>query len=68
MNNMLRKFITKFSHDDKSLIVLPSEINGVSFTSQVTAIRAPIRIASESLSLMFIISNEINKIFFKTMR
>ena len=53
MSKNLSKYSSFFYYFDKSLIVLSITSGGVSITSFVTVIGAPIGIISESLSLAF---------------
>ena len=53
MSKKLSKYISFFDYFDKSLIALSVTTGGVSIASFATAIGAPIRIASASLSVAF---------------
>ena len=67
MSKTLNKFITAIDYADKSLLVLSGTSSGVFLCSFSTVIGMPVRIASASISLMFLISNAIVKMFLKTM-
>ena len=52
---------------DKTLFILSGAISGVSFSSFTNVIGTPVGIVSASISLVFIISKGMVKIFLKTM-
>ena len=68
MSKKLRKYIYFFDYFDKSLIVLSVTSAGVSIASFATAIRAPIGIASTSLSLAFSLCTGLVKKLLKATR
>ena len=64
---ILSKYIKALDYADKTLIVLPGTSSGVSLCSFTSATSTPVRITSANISLVFLISNGIVKIFLKTM-
>ena len=65
INKILNMCITALV--DKTLFILSGAISGVSFSSFTNVIGTPVGIVSASISLVFIISKGIVKIFLKTM-
>ena len=61
------KYITAFNSTDNILFVLTSEKSGVSICSFTTVIDTLIEIASASIILSCIITNEVVKMFQKSM-
>ena len=59
MSKRLSKYIASFDYFDKSLIVLSAASGRISIASFATIIRAPVRIASASLSLALPLSTGI---------
>ena len=59
MSKRLSKYITAFDYFDKALIVLFDRSGGVSSASFVTAIGAPVGIASTSFRFAFSITTGI---------
>ena len=59
MSKRLSKYIASFDYFDKSLIVLSVTTGSISIASFATVIGAPVRMASASLSLAFLISTVI---------
>ena len=71
MNKTLDKQITPLAHVDKTLLVSLGASSGVSVYSFSTAIGTKVWIASASICLVLLINNESNeivKMFLKTMR
>ena len=66
MSKRLSKYITAFDYFDKALIVLFDRSGGVSIASFVTAIGAPVGIASASFRFAFSITTGIVEKLFKT--
>ena len=66
MSKRLSKYITAFDYFDKTLIVLFARSGGVSIASFVTAIGAPVGIASASFRFAFSITTGIVKKLFET--
>ena len=65
MSKILHKYITAIHYVEKTLLVLSGENNDASFSSFATVIGTPAEIASASISLVFLISNGIGKMFLK---
>ena len=63
----LNKYIIVFNYSDKTLLVLPDTGSGVSLFSSITVIGTPIGIASASISLVFLLTNGIVKMFLQTL-
>ena len=59
MSKRLSKYIASFDYFDKSLIVLSVTTGSISIASFATVIGAPVRMASASFSLAFLISTVI---------
>ena len=62
----LSKYITALDYGDKTLLVLSGASNDASLCSFTTVICRPVGIASASISLVFLISSEIVKMFLET--
>ena len=56
MSKRLSKYIASFDYFDNSLIVLSATSGSISIASFATVIGTPVRIASASLSLTFLLS------------
>ena len=63
MSKTLDKYITALDHPDKALLVLSGTISDVSLCSFTTVIGTFVEIVSASISLVFLISNGIVKMF-----
>ena len=68
MNKRLTRYIASFDCFDKSLIVLSAISGRISIASFATVIRAPVAIASASLSLTFSLSTGLVKKLLKITR
>ena len=68
MSKILNKYITAVHYVEKTLLVLSGESSDVSFSSFATVIGTAAGIASASISLVFLISNGIVKMFLKKTR
>ena len=66
MNKTLYKYTTSIDYAYETLLVLSGAISSVSLCSFTIIIDAPVRIASASISIVFLISIEIVKMFLKT--
>ena len=62
-----QKYITAFNSTDNILLVLTAEKSGVSICSFTTVIDTLIEIASASIILSCLITNEVVKMFQKSM-
>ena len=67
ISETLDKYSTALNYACKTLLVLSGASSGVSLFSSTTVIGTPVRIVSASISLVFFVGNEINKMFLKTM-
>ena len=67
MSNTLNKYITSLEYVGKTLVVLSDTCSDVSLFSFTAAIGTLVGVASTSISLVFLVSNGIIKIFLKTM-
>ena len=65
MSKLLNKNVTALDYADKTLLVWSCESSGVSLCLFTTVIATPIAIKIASVSLVFLISNEIVKMFLK---
>ena len=65
MSKILNKCITAIHYVEKTFLVLSGKNNDASFSSFATVIGTPAEIASGSISLVFLISNGIVKMFLK---
>ena len=61
MSKKVGKYIAAFDYFDKALAVLSATSGGISITSFVIVIGAPVGIASASFSLMFSLTTGIMK-------
>ena len=68
MSKTLNKYITALDYTNKTLLVLTVAFTGVSLCSFTTVIGTPVRIVSATISLVFLISKEMVKMFLKSMR
>ena len=68
MSKTLNKYIRALGYADKTLLALSGGSSVVSLCSFNTAVDTPVAIVSASISLVFLISSGIIKIFLKTMR
>ena len=66
MSTTVNKYITTLEYTDKIFLVLSGANSGVSLCSFTTIIDIIIGIASASVSLVLLISNEIIKMLLKT--
>ena len=58
--NQINIYVAAFDYIDQALIVLSATSGGVSIISFTSIVRAPVRIASASLTLFFFYSNNRN--------
>ena len=67
MSRALNKYITSFDYAGKTLLVSLAASSGVYLCSFTTVIGIPVGITRASISLVFLISNGIVRMFLKTM-
>ena len=65
MSKALNKYITALDSDERTLLVLSDAGSGVSLCSFTTITGTRFGIASASISLVFLITNGIVKMFFE---
>ena len=67
LSNLQKKKKSVLDHADKTLLPFSDTGSGVPLFSCTTVTSIPVGIASTSISLVFLIDNEIVKMFLKTM-